>query len=269
MFKKIGIAAVALGAAFILLTWAGLGSYASTAFHKLRASLKKQVPLEFEIERLKNEIGQLAPEMKKNLGALAEEMVAIENLKEEITVTKANLKKQKENILTMTKDLETGMTSFVYGNREYTAARVKQKLADDFASYQRTEGELKSKEQLLEAKERGLEAAREQLSTIRSQKQELETQVAQLETDLKAIRLAQSRNKFQIDDSQLARCKATLAEIRNRLKVEKTREELFGSYANDPTIQVEKKVKATGELAREIKAYFEESSPGQVASEKP
>ena len=127
---------------------------------------------------------------------------------------------------------------------------------------------MKTKEKLLDAKERSLEAAREQLGSIRTQKMELETQVAQLEADLKAVRLAQTRNKFHFDDSRLARCKEILADIRNRLKVEKTQEELQGEFANDPTVAVEKP-KSTPELSREIKAYFQGAdSPDKVAADK-
>src|SRR5712692_6275716 len=268
MFKKIGIAAVVVAVVLFLLNSTMLGSYTSTAFSKIHGSFKKQVPLEFEIERIKHEIAQLVPDMKKNLSSVAEEMVAIDNLKEEIVVTKANLQSQKASIMAMTEDLEKGLQVISYKGRDYSANRVREKLAKDFASYQVCEAEVKTKDRLLDAKERSLEAAREQLSSIRTQKQELETQVAQLEADLKAVRLAQTRNKFHFDDSRLARCKEILADIRNRLKVEKTQEELQGEFANDPTVAVEQP-KSTPELSREIKAYFQSAdSPDKVAADK-
>jgi chromosome segregation ATPase len=269
MIKKLGITAVAVLGVLFLLNTTGLGSYASVAFNKIRGGLKRQVPLEFEIERIRNEIAQLVPDMKRNLSAVAEEMVAIENLKEEIQVTKANLDKEKAKILTMKEDLESGAQTISYGGRDYTANRIREKLTADFASFQRTEAEVKSKEQLLEAKERSLDAAREQLASIRTQKQELETQVAQLEADVKQVRLAQCRNKFHFDDSRLARVKAALADLRNRLKVEKTQEELVGQFANDNTIPVEKKAKSAKDLSKEINAYFQpEGSPDKVAEHK-
>jgi hypothetical protein len=74
----------------------------------MRVSANKQVPVEFEIERIKGQVAKLVPDMKKNLGAIAEEMVAVENLREEIARTRVKLEDQKQNILTMTADLETG-----------------------------------------------------------------------------------------------------------------------------------------------------------------
>lgn len=268
MCKRIGIAAVVVAVVLFLVNSTMLGSYTSTAWSKIHGSFKKQVPLEFEIERIKHEIAQLVPDMKKNLSSVAEEMVAIDNLKEEIADKRANLQVQKASIMAMTEDLDKGLKVISYKGVDYSATRVREKLAKDFRSYQDCEKNVKVQEQLLEAKERGLDAAREQLGTIKAQKQELETQVAQLEAELKAVRLAQTRNKFHFDDSRLAHCKAILADIRNRLKVEKTQEELSGQFANDPTIAVEKP-KSTPELSREIKAYFQgDESPDKVAADK-
>jgi peptidoglycan hydrolase CwlO-like protein len=270
MFKKIGIAAVVVAVVLFLLNSTMLGSYTGTAWSKIHGSFKKQVPLEFEIERIKHEIAQLVPDMKKNLSQVAEEMVAIDNLKEQIADAHRNLDTQKASIMTMTEDLEKGAQTVSYKGVTYSANRIREKLARDFTSYQNCEKDLKAKEQLLDARERGLDAAREQLSSIRSQKQELEVQVEQLEAELKAVRLAQTRNKFHFDDSRLAHCKQILADIKNRLKVEKTQEELSGQFANDPTVAVEPKVKSTPELSREIKAYFNgnSESPDKVAADK-
>jgi len=270
MCRKIGIAAVVVAVVLFLLNSTMLGSYTGTAWSKIHGSFKKQVPLEFEIERIKHEIAQLVPDMKKNLSAVAEEMVAIDNLKEEITGTRTKLQDQKANIMTMTESLEKGAQTISFNGRDWSANRIREKLARDFAEYRQCEAEVKSKEQLLDARERGLDAARQQLSSIRGQKQELEIQVAQLEAELKSVRLAQTRNKFHFDDSRLAHCKGILADIKNRLKVEKTQEALQGEFANDPAVTVEQKAKSAPELSREIKAYFQEGSesPDKVAADK-
>lgn len=267
MIRKIFMAAALTAVGLIVLNHAGLHGYGATALHKIKGVCKSQVPIEFEIERLKYQIAELVPDMRRNLSSIAEEMVATANLRDEIQETHANLAKQKDAIVSMTKDLETGATSISYGGRDYARERIREKLNRDFRSYQRCEAELKSKEKLLDAKERALDSAREQLGTIRTQKQELEVQVAQLEAELKSVRLAQSRSKFQIDDSALARCKATLADIKNRLKVEQKTTELTGDFANDNTVQVEK-TKPAGELTKEITAYFNEGSTEAKVAER-
>jgi chromosome segregation ATPase len=258
MIRKMFIAAVLAVTGLFILNRAGLTSYGATAFHKIRGAVKNQVPLEFELERLHYQIAELVPDMKRHLSQIAEEMVSTQNLRDDIVLTKENLKKQKDNILTMTRDLERNTVTVSYGGREYSAGRIREKLDRDFRSYQQCEAELKSKEKLLEARERALDAAKEQLNTIRGQKQELELQVAQLEADLKSVRLAQCHSHIQIDDSALAQCKATLADIQNRLKVERKTAELAGDFANDNAIPVEKHERSAAELKKEIQTYFGE-----------
>jgi chromosome segregation ATPase len=257
MFKKLFMGAGLAVLGLAVLNWAGLSSYSGTVVNKVREGFKKQVPLEFEIERLRYQVSELIPDMKKHCSTIAEEMVAVETLRNDITETRANLDRQKTTILAMKKDVEAGAKTINYNGRDYSASRVRNKLSRDFESYQRCAAELKIKEQTLEARERSLDTAREQLATMRTQKEELEVQLAQLEADLKTLRLAQSRTKFHLDDSGLARCKATLADIRNRLKVEKTATELTGEFANDNIPVVESKPQTAADLAKEINSYFQ------------
>jgi len=237
----------------------GLSSYTSTAWSKVRHNFKSQVPIEFEIERLRHEVSQLMPEMRKSFSQLAEEMVAVENLDKEIRLAKANMQKQEQNIKTMAKDIKSGAQELVYGGQTYTLGRVKNKLERDWASYQVAETEIKTKEQLLDAKQRSLDASRERLDQIKGQKQELEVAIEQLEAELRIVRLTQARNKIHVDDSRLSRCKAVLAEIRDRLNVEKKRSELEVNFAND-NIPIDKKARPTAEVMKEIQARFPDTA---------
>lgn len=265
--KKLAVTAASVVAGLVLLQWSGLNSYTSTAWNKIKGHAKAGVPIEFEIERLRNEVAQLVPDMKKNFSVIAEEMVAVENLQKDISVTRANLDKNRQNLLTMKDDLKKGTASIVYDGRPYSSERVREKLERDLATFKVAESELRTKEQLLDAKERSLEAAREQLNSLKAQKQELEIQVAQLEAELKTIRLAECKNKVHFDDSQLSRCKAALAEIRDRLNVEKKKGELEATYTSDP-IPVEKKAKSADELIKEVETHLgSDSNNGKVARE--
>ncbi|HEV3261839.1 MAG TPA: hypothetical protein VG013_33625 [Gemmataceae bacterium] len=261
MFKKLAVAGVAVVLGLTLVSWAGLGSYATTAWTNIRNHFKKQVPLEFEIQRVRNEVAQLIPDMKKNFKVVAEEMVAIDNLKEEISVARANLRQQKADILTMTNDLNSGTETIVYDGREFSADRVRDKLDHDFASYKALESEVKSKERLLTAKEKALDAARAQLAAVRQQKQDLEVQIAELEAQLQTVRLAEARSKVHIDNSRLSRCKATLADIRNRLNAEIKTVELENEFSTD-AIPVDKKARSVSELTHDINAHFGQSPRG-------
>jgi chromosome segregation ATPase len=255
LVKKVTIGAVIVAAGLMVLSWAGLSSYPAAAFGKVRAAVKKQVPLEFEIERLRHQVAQLVPDMKKNISAIAEMTVAVENLREDVVTGRANLEKQQDNVLTMSKELETGATTVSYRGREISAARLKEKLSNDFAAYQHNEAELKTKEKLLDAKERELNAAREQLTVMKSQKQEMELEVARIEAELKTLRAAQAKSKYCVNNTSLDKCKATLTDIRNRLKIEKTATQLHDEFEGEGTVG-QKKTKSAKELTEEIKTYF-------------
>src|SRR5262249_47707908 len=233
-----------------------LGSYGQTAWGKIRNTAKRQVPLEFEIERVKQQVAQLVPDVNKHLSCVAEEIVAIENLKEEIQVAKANLNKQRDGVRAMTEQLKSG-TEFVsiHGMR-YSRARLSEKLTADVRSCQRLEKEIEAREQTLEAKERALDATREQLASIRTQKQELEVQIAQLEAELKSLRLAQTKSKVQFDDSRLAHIKASLAEIRTRLRVDNETQKLASQFAGDESVPAPVKTKSAADAVRDAEAYL-------------
>lgn len=255
MLKKVGWAAVVLLGLGVVLGNTRLGSLACTSWQRVKTNAKQQVPVEFELERIRTEVAKLVPDMKKNLSAIAAEMVAIDALKEDIASTRTRLDQKKRAMLGLTEELENGKTQLVYGGRTYSRTRLEQQLTADLASYKRCESELKSKEQLLDAKEQSLEAARTQLAEMREQKRELEVQIAQLEAEVKTVRLAQSRCKIQMDDSRLAEIKESLAEVRTRLKVEKTTAELQGEFAND-TIPYEKAPTPTTDVTKEVRSYF-------------
>jgi DNA repair exonuclease SbcCD ATPase subunit len=269
MFKKIFIAGLAVTGGLFILNSTHLGAYARTAWHKVRTSAQRQVPLEFQLESIRHEAAQLIPDMKKHCGTIAAEMVAVQTLRDEVADIRSNLDKRKAQVRIMRDDLKSGAVKISYGGHTYSADRVRDKLSRDLASCKRCSEELTAKEQLLEAKEKALDTAREQLASMRSQKEQLEVQIAQIEADLKTLRLAQTRSNFQIDDSRLSRIKGALADIRKQMKVQEKEAELYATYSADP-IPVEQKVKTPAQLDKEVEEFLSESSkPESTVVEKP
>lgn len=259
MLKKIGFLTLMVAAGLFIISQTRVGSYGGTAWKKVKDATKKQVPIEFEIERLRHEVAQLVPDVKNQLSGIAEEMVAVQNLREEIEVTKVNLNKQQESLRAMKDDLKNGIVPVSTSGRPYSANFVREKMARDLASCQRCEKEVKTKEQLLEAKERALDAARERLASIKGQKEELEIAIENLEAELKTVRLAQTRSKFEFDDSRLAHIKQSLADLKTRLQVERKTGELYGEFANDlPT--AEPKAKSSDQVIHDVEAYLGDTS---------
>jgi chromosome segregation ATPase len=274
MWKKLIFGAVAGVVVLALLANTRCGAWVTshlrTSWDKAMADAEKQVPLEDEIDRLRHETEQLVPDMKKHLGVIAEEMVAVDNLRERIKKNKAEQALRKQNILTMTADLKSGSERIVYDGRKFSANRVKDKLEQDLAAYDRAESEIKRLDQLLEAREKSLDAAREQLATMKSKKAELELKLAELEAKVKALRVAQQKSNVHLDDSRLSEIEASITKVENRLKVENKTLELENQYVTD-SIPVGKKAKSTNEVIKDVEARFGDGAKadGKVAADRP
>jgi hypothetical protein len=256
MLKKIGFAALAVVAGLFILNSTHFGSYARTAWAKVKKSAKCQVPLEFQLETARNEIAQLIPDMRKHIDVVAQEKQAVRRLKDDIALTKVKLDEQKNRIYVMKEDLKKGEVKILYRDKLYSADRVRDCLARDLISCQRCERDLENREKLLDAKERALEAALEQLAGMKTEKEKLEVLVETMEAELKNLRLAQTRSQFHLDDSRLSRIKQTLDDIRDQMKVQQTASELAAEFVND-VIPVEKKLTQSKEqLIKDVETFL-------------
>jgi chromosome segregation ATPase len=266
MIRKMGIAALAVVAGLFILNSTHLGSYARTAIHKARVALKKQVPLEFQLEALRNEAAHLVPDMKEQVNALAAKQVAVERLEKQIDVVRANLDKQKEDVRTLASDLKSDTKFITYHGTKFPRWEIHDKLTRDLASCKRCSEELASKEQLLKAQKVELEKAKEQLASMKSQKEQIEVEIAQLEAEVKTVRLAQTKSNFALDDSRLSSIKDRLEDIHAQLREQQVACDMWGAFENGE-IKVEKK-KSDTQLSAEAEAFLNGHSEPTVADSK-
>jgi len=265
MFKKLVVTAIAVGAGFFLLRSTHLGAYARTAFTKARESVHGQIPIEFQLESIRNEVAQLTPDMRDHIARMAAETVAVDGLREEVADIRGKLDGQKELVRAMTEEIRNGKNHTVaFRGHSYSTDRFQEKLQIALLGAKQCSENLKAKEQLLEAKERGLEAAKSQLGSMRTQKSTLEVQIAQMEAELKTLRLAQAKSEFQLDDSRLSHIKASLADVRNRMKVIQKTAALAGEFGDDLRDPGEAKIKSKAELVKEAQDFL--GNAGEVVS---
>jgi peptidoglycan hydrolase CwlO-like protein len=255
MLKKtlIGVGtAAALGS---LIFGRDVVSYARTAWSATREAVKREVPLEFQVQRARTAVGQLVPAIQKTLKTIAEQQVDIEHLNKEIARRGEDLARQKDQVLTLKKDLESGRGTFRYASHTYTADEVKRDLKRRFDRFQSAESLLERDRRILVSREQALFAHEKQLDEMLSQKKELEAQVEQLEARLQTIRAEQVVSSPAIDESALAEVKRLIAEVNKQLDVQEKLLDADGRFVglipveSKPTIDV-------GDLTAEIDQYF-------------
>src|SRR5438270_293645 len=128
MVKKGVIGAALTAGALYLVLGSHAPSYVRTAFHKVRHSAKSSVPIQFDIERARDEIAALAPAIDNNKEELARAEVDVEHLQSEIATVRTNLEGEKKAMLALRDGLSTGDLRLA-GRVSYTAEEVKADLA--------------------------------------------------------------------------------------------------------------------------------------------
>jgi len=211
-----------LGAVTILATLLlgrDAASYLGTSFGWVKTSVKNSVPVEFEIERARQMVQNLVPEIRKNMHVIAQEEVEVEKLENQIAGADATLQRDRGDLLRLKTDLASGQEVFKYADRSYTASEVKVDLANRFERYKTHDSTHKSLNEILVARKRSLDAARKKLEGMLAAKRKLEVDVENLEARLKMVEVAQTTSDYNFDDSQLARAKDLIGDVRTRLNV--------------------------------------------------
>lgn len=219
MIKKVIYSTLALGILGGLLLGSNLGSYVSTGYERVTESVKDSVPMEFEIDRARKMVRDLEPEIRRSMHVIAKEEVEVAELDRRIEKAQSKADKDKADIMRLQADLKTGKNVFRYASTTYSADEVKQDLSRRFNRFKTCDATLGSLQQMRDARQRNLEAAQAKLTAMMSSQRQLQVEVENLEAKLKLVEVAEASSDFQFDDSQLARAKGLMHDIRTRLDV--------------------------------------------------
>ncbi|MBX3444338.1 MAG: hypothetical protein KF774_18190 [Planctomyces sp.] len=258
----IGSAAAATVGAFVF--GRDLCSYVRTGAHQVQQSIKREIPAEFQIERARELVRQLTPEIHNSLHVIAEQEVDLENLQKSIARREGDLDKQQEAILSLSGDLKSGSTRLTYAGRNYTVNEVQKDLADRFNRFKVQEETIKRERDIASAKEQSLHAHRQQLEGMLSARKDLEVEIERLEARLRGVKAAESMSELKIDDSALNRAKTLVAQLNKELEV---RERVLGSETKySGLIPVELKSDAAQDIAQQVDEYFGVHSQGAAVA---
>lgn len=253
MLKK----SLLVGGAVVLLLGLFFGrdacSYLTTSSRWVKDTVTTNVPIEFQINRARDMIKALDPEIKQNMHLIAKEEVEIEKLAKQVDEQEAGLAQARDEILRLKGDLETGDKTFYYASHRYTAEQVKTDLEGRFERYKVNEA-LDKNQKILAVRQQKLEAARTRLDEMLSAKRDLEVQVENLEAQNEMLKVAKTASDFNFDDSRLARTKELIEDIRTRIEVDSKLMNEVEQVSGE--IQLEEEVEDTTDITEKVSQYF-------------
>lgn len=265
MLKKLligGGAAAALGT-FAFGTSAL--SYIQTGVHEAREAVRAEVPLDFEIARARNEIEKIAPEIEQCMHVIAEQQYDIEQRQADLARRETDVAKQKEAILALRGDLDSGKEAFVYASRRFSADDVRQDLARRFDRFKTAEETLGRDRQVLDARRTALAKNEEKLDNWLAVKKDLAVKVENLEARLAAVQATEAVSDLRIDDSQLARAKALIQDLDKKIGTRETLLSNEGRFTGEIPVEADREEKqATENVEEEVDAYFGQEAAAPV-----
>lgn len=219
MIKKGLFVLVGLALVTVVLFGRNAVSYVSTAYDRVTSSVEESVPVEFQIDRAHKMVRDLEPEIRHAMHVIAKEEVSLEQLNAQVEAAEARAAKDKREILHLQADLRQNKDVYRYASRTYTVNEVKNDLARRFGRFKVADDTLASMRKMRDAREQNLDAAQQKLAAMINARRKLDIDIQNLEAKRKLVEVAQASSEYVFDDSQLARAKELITDIRTRLDV--------------------------------------------------
>jgi hypothetical protein len=234
--------AVAIGAG-LLFFGKDLFSYASSSGKMLKTAMKDAIPVQFEIQRARDLLEGLIPELHANLRLVAEEEVEVASLEKEIAGKRESVVTERGQVQRLRNELETRLASATPGHQREEAVSD---LSRRFERFRMNEMLLTSQEKLLSNRKKSLQAAIAKLEKTRIARVELAAQIEGLEGQFRILQAQGTASDLRIDETKLAQTQRLLSDLRKRLEVAQKvleREGQFSETDAAPPVSAEDLVK--------------------------
>jgi tellurite resistance protein len=213
----VGVCCVALAGGIIF--GKDIFSYVHSSAKSLRTAVKDSVPLDFELQRARDLLEGIIPEMQANVRVIATEEVEVASLDSEVSRGAQSLAQEHKALAQLANALGVQQASYTFGGRDFTHQQVKDDLERRFDRFKEAESVLESKKRLLESRKTSLQAAMQLLEKTRSQKAVLEDKIVMLEGQYRLVQAASASSQFQVDGTKLAQTEKLIGDIKKRLDV--------------------------------------------------
>jgi hypothetical protein len=175
------------------------------------------VPIELEIQRARDLLAELMPELKANVVLVAQEEVAVDELQKEIAKERQRVALAKDRLRGMNDGLAIQPVVCVEGQ----AGRAQQveALATQFDRVRLGEKLLEGKDKVLTVRKKSLDVAIASLKGAQVRKIELEGEIERLEHEVRLMKLQSETPRVSVEQSSLVKAEKLVAELRKRLEV--------------------------------------------------
>lgn len=256
MIKKALIGTVVLATLGTFVFGRDVFSYAKTWASSARNAVKREVPIEFEIQRAREVIEDLVPDIRNCMHTIAEQQVEVEDLSQQVAAREEGLADQELAIRKLRTDLDGGSQDLVYRGRTYTVSDVKRDLSTRFERFKIAKDTANRERQILQAKQDAVAANEKKLENLLVEKQNLAVQIEQLEARMKSIQAVETISTLEIDNSQLSRAKTLIRDLNKQLDVREKMMDAEGRFSG--LIPVETTTKHSDvDIAKKVDEYFQ------------
>ncbi len=256
MFRFIKYTTGTVLAVFIggfLLFGSNLTSMIKTSAKSIRENARQSVPVEFELDRAKDQINDILPDLQSQVRMIAEEEVAISRLEKEVTHDQQRMQHLEESLSSLREKVRTKQVSWRVGEANLDRSQFTKHLQSRFSHLKQAKLSTASKERLLVKRREGLAAAVTLLEEMRLRKSELELKVESLATQHRLVKASAIDSGKLVDDSHLSQADQLLSEIENRIAVA---ERMMTYERGIMDVPIEEDAVSTEEVLAEIDQYF-------------
>ncbi len=257
MFKLIKWTVVGVGGALILgglVFGTDLFGYASSSYKQFRTKVKSAVPVELEIQRARDLLADLVPELKANIVLVAQEEVAVDELEKELSKERQRVASARDKMRGMKDTLTVQPVAY---SADLGRTRQVEALAMQLERVRLGEKLLEGKDKVLSVRKRSLDTAIQTLKGAQVRKVELEAEIERLEHDVRLMKLENQGPRVCVEQSSLAKAERLVAELRKRLEVA---QKVLASGAvideDPPTAPV-----SEDEIICRVNEYLDETAP--------
>ncbi len=235
MLKKLVVLGVVGFVAVSAIKGTKIGSFIRSEFNAFRQDIESNIPPEKEIARLRNEVKLLDKDIMTVVNQLARERVDVNQLQEKTTDLRTAQSKEKELLDARATAIKAATQQVTFGDRTLSVTAAKAELESGVRRFLTNQKSLEGMETALASRQKVRDGLAKQLEAMKNQKAELTATIDALEAEITALKLQQMENKYQTDDTRLAKIKEDIRALKTKMEVEREKLKLMPSvYESSP-----------------------------------